>query len=346
MKLISHFIILFVFSAAISLQAQVLLDENFDYPAGDSLTAHGWVRHSGSQGQPLVVSPGLTFTSYPLSGIGNATRLDTVGVSGIDVNKSFTADSSNNIYVAFMVKVLYAASTGEYFFHISPSVIGTTFRAKVFARDSSGSLQFGITKAANTGIYASGGYSYNTTYLLVVKYKFIAGTTSDDEVSLYIFNTNIPNTEPSTPTVGPLTETTADLSNAGTIALRQGVNTQRPILILDGIRVFKSWTNIVSVRTISSVAEKFTLKQNYPNPFNPSTEIEFSLPRTSFVNLKIYDAMGREVRELINENISAGTHTVSFNASGLSSGVYFYRINVNAGRGETYTSSKSMILTK
>jgi hypothetical protein len=326
--------------------SQVLMDENFDYTAGDSLTAHGWVRHSGTQGQPLVVTPGLTFSGYVLSGIGNAARLDTVGVSGIDVNKVFTADSSTSVYTAFMVKVLYAASAGEYFFHISPSVIGTTFRAKVFARDSSGSLQFGLTKAANTGIYAPGGYSYNTTYLIIVKYKFLTGSTTDDEVSMYIFNASLPGTEPSTPTVGPLTEAVSDLNNAGTVALRQGVNTSRPILIQDGIRVFKSWTNLVSVKPISEVAESFAISQNYPNPFNPSTKVQFSIPENGLVTMKVYNMLGQVVKETINEKLSRGTYEYNFDGTGLSSGIYMYKIEANGVSGKIYSDIKRMSLVK
>jgi hypothetical protein len=335
---------LFTFSG----NAQILLDENFDYPAGDSLTAHGWLRHSGSQGQPLVVTPGLTFPGYPLSGTGNAARLDTVGTSGIDVNKSFAPDSSNNVYAAFMVTVLYVApDTGDYFFHFSTSPLSTSyFRAKVFAKNSSGVLKFGITKGANTGVYASGNYNFNTTYLLVVKYAFLTGSGTDDQVSLYIFNTSIPITEPATPTIGPLSESINDISSAGTVALRQGVINVRPVLVIDGVRVFKSWANIVSVIPISSIAEKFSLKQNYPNPFNPATTIEFSIKENSFVIVDVYDILGRKVTSAINENLASGSYKYIFDGGELSSGIYYYALTAIARNGNTYTSTKSMVLIK
>lgn len=331
-----------------STYAQVLLDENFDYPAGDSLTAHGWLRHSGTQGQPLVVTPGLTFDAYPLSGIGNAARLDTIGTSGIDVNKSFTPDSLNNIYAAFMVKVLYAApDTGDYFFHFSTSPLSTSyFRVKVFAKSSSGVLKFGLTKAANTGVYAAGNYSFNTTYLLVVKYTFLTGSGTDDQVSLFVFDTSIPGTEPATPAVGPLTESSSDLPSAGTVALRQGVRNIRPVLIIDGIRVFKSWANIVSVTPISSVAKKFSLLQNYPNPFNPSTTIEFSIPENAFVAIDVYDILGKKVTSAIGENLNSGSYRYTFDGSTLSSGVYFYTLIANSKNGIVYSSTKSMAIIK
>ncbi len=74
------------------------------------------------------------------------------------------------------------------------------------------------------------------------------------------------------------------------------------------------------------MAVQFQLEQNYPNPFNPSTTITFELPKTSQVTLTVYDILGREVSVLVNERKSAGVHDVKFDASGLSSGVYFYRL--------------------
>ena len=86
---------------------------------------------------------------------------------------------------------------------------------------------------------------------------------------------------------------------------------------------------------------KFELSQNYPNPFNPATVISFSLPQKSNVTVKIYDILGNEVRTLINETKDAGKHSVNFNATSLSSGVYFY--SIKAGN---FTETKKMTLIK
>ncbi len=70
----------------------------------------------------------------------------------------------------------------------------------------------------------------------------------------------------------------------------------------------------------------FQLNQNYPNPFNPSTLISYNLPERNNVLLKIYDILGKEVKTLLNEEKEAGTHTINFNASTLTSGIYFYQL--------------------
>ena len=73
----------------------------------------------------------------------------------------------------------------------------------------------------------------------------------------------------------------------------------------------------------------FLLKQNYPNPFNPNTVIEYSIPTTSFVTLTVYDILGKKIETLVNSELTKGKHSVSFNGSNLSSGCYFYQLNVN-----------------
>jgi hypothetical protein len=327
--------------------SQLLFEENFDYPAGDSITQHNWVAHSGATNM-VIVSPGLTYTNYPSSGIGNAVRLDTVGVSGMDVNRNFTEVTSGSVYASYMVKVLYATATGDYYFHLGNTTLGTIFRPKLFVEDDGGNIRFGISKGSNTGTFTTGTYLYNTTYLIVVKYTFISGT-SNDEVSMFVFTSpDLPVTEPTTPAVGPLTDPNiSDLDNAGTVALRQGVQANRPVLILDGIRITQSWGSIVEVKNISQVASTFSLSQNYPNPFNPSTTIKFSIPEASFVTLKVYDMLGRELKNLVNENLNSGQYTVNFDAPNLSSGVYIYKLIAVENRTKRIiNSTRSMTLLK
>jgi len=96
------------------------------------------------------------------------------------------------------------------------------------------------------------------------------------------------------------------------------------------------------VEQLSPTAPKtFLLEQNYPNPFNPSTTIRYQLPVASEVKLEVYDVLGKKIATLVNERQSAGSYQVVWNASGLSSGTYFYRLQAG-----TFTQTKKMILVK
>ena len=93
----------------------------------------------------------------------------------------------------------------------------------------------------------------------------------------------------------------------------------------------------------------YSLRQNYPNPFNPSTKISFALPKDGYVNLKVYDASGREVASLINGQFyEIGEFSYNFDASiyNLSSGVYFYKLDVNKDNNSVYSEIKKMVLVK
>jgi hypothetical protein len=84
----------------------------------------------------------------------------------------------------------------------------------------------------------------------------------------------------------------------------------------------------------------FVLEQNYPNPFNPSTNIRFAVTGSGFVTLKVYNLLGQEVRTLVNENLHAGGYEVTFDATGLASGTYFYRLQA----GDFVQTKKLLLL--
>jgi hypothetical protein len=329
------------------LNAQVKLLENFSYTAGDTIGSYGWNSFSGGPTNPIkVTSPGLTFTNYVNSGIGLAARMSSTGE---DYYKQFTGDSitSGSVYVSFMLKV-DTVKTGDYFIALLPPTSTTLYTSRFYVKDSSGlGFLVGISKGAASGgpiVYGSSIYSLNTTYMVVFKYKFNTGSTTDDEMSIYVFNTSLPSTEPGTPTVGPVVGTVSDASSFGRIGLRQGSAASSPTLTIDGIQVSTAWTNITNVTPISTVATDFSLSQNYPNPFNPSTTINFSIPKSGFVTLKVYDVNGREVKSLVNSNMTAGKYEVNTNFASLNSGVYFYTINVSGDAN--YSQTKKLMLIK
>jgi len=97
----------------------------------------------------------------------------------------------------------------------------------------------------------------------------------------------------------------------------------------------------VSEKINNEVPVNYALQQNYPNPFNPSTSIRFDIPQSGVVTLKVYNMLGEEAASLLNEFKDAGSYEIKFDASGLSSGIYFYTIST-----ANFVSTKKMILVK
>jgi hypothetical protein len=82
----------------------------------------------------------------------------------------------------------------------------------------------------------------------------------------------------------------------------------------------------VGIKQISSVVNSFKLDQNYPNPFNPATKIGFAIPKSDFVDLRVYDILGREVKVLLSQQLNTGEYEIEFDAHNLASGMYYYRL--------------------
>ena len=134
---------------------------------------------------------------------------------------------------------------------------------------------------------------------------------------------------------------------------------KNPSIFVDaGDALYAVWTDVRSGNddvyfakgtiTITDIAEEeniipaqYELMQNYPNPFNPTTIIKYSIPQSQYVNLKVYDLLGREVISLIDEEVNAGSYEVELDGSSLTSGIYFYRL-----QSGTYSETKKLILMK
>ena len=222
--------------------AGLLFDESFNYTAGDSVAAHGWVAHSYSNPNNTiyVTSPGLTYPGYPSSGIGNAA---TVTNFGEDVHVNFAAQTSGTVYYAFMVNFSAANTAGDYFIHFGKNGWTNDFYARVYCKkDVSNKLAFGVTKYNETPVdYTGYNYDLGTTYLLVVSYTFVTGTIND-VISLWVN----PICDP--PPSADLTYTDTlknDATNIGGLALRQGTLASAPTETVDGIRVGTSWADVV-----------------------------------------------------------------------------------------------------
>lgn len=133
------------------------------------------------------------------------------------------------------------------------------------------------------------------------------------------------------------------------------INNGLPSLVVDdlcisGNSVFAAlrYGSVWKTNTVTNVdnndeliSGNYFLSQNYPNPFNPTTTISYSIPKTQFVTLKIYDVLGKEVASLVNEEKLSGNYEIKFNGSSLPSGVYFYRLSAG-----NFTQTKKLLLLK
>jgi hypothetical protein len=121
------------------------------------------------------------------------------------------------------------------------------------------------------------------------------------------------------------------------VGTMQGPNT----IVEGGFLADTLFRTVTSITERGEVPKEYSLQQNYPNPFNPSTTIGFELPHASRVSLKVYNLLGQEVMNLVDDEIQAGAYEVQFNAASLSSGMYIYRL-----RAGDYAATKRMILMK
>ena len=287
MKLIYNFTLgilsmLFAFQA----QAQMLV-EDFAYTAGDSISAKGWaVISGGSTNLIKAVSPGLTYSGYRGSGIGNAIFLNTTGQ---DITRNTLPDSitAGNIFSAFMFNIDTAQSTGDYFFALLPKTSTTAFTARVFIKRSSGGyFKVGVSKGATPNLetvtYSTDSFAMGTTYLAVVKYQFNAGGTTNDSVKVFVFANGFSKTEPTQATVqnlGAVGAGNTDATNLGRVSLRQGTAASAPRLFFDGLTVDNSWegalgllkpvSNLTFANTGSSSA---AITWNKPSNYVDSTQ--------------------------------------------------------------------------
>lgn len=312
--------------------AQILFEENFDYGTTDNpditSVAPGWVRHSGSQG-PAYVASGLSYTGYPLSGIGGALSF-TNGSSGTndgDVNRKFSdsVTTAENIYAFFMVNLSSARATADYCFHLGPYTIGTTFRGRVFFRSFGGGYVVGLSKTGTSGTIIEDTtvvFNVNQTYLFVLKYIFNPTATNDDEVVLYAYDNTFPTTEPGTPilTIGPIgSGVSGDPLNIGSVAIRQGTNS--PTGLIDGIRIGTSWESIVPVELTSfsaNVSGTHVLLK-----WNTSTEINnsgFDIERRTL------NSDWRKIGFIPGAGSTTEHRSYAFSDKNLAKGIYQYRL--------------------
>ncbi len=258
----------------------LLLNENFDYTAATLLTANGWAAHSGAGTNAITVTAPLpvTYSGYLSSGVGNEV---TVVASGEDDNKTFTSQTTGSVYASCLVNITTASLTGDYFFHFGQTIIGSTFRGRVFVKkDASNNLAFGIAQSTTVPNYTAFTYALNTTYLLVLKLDIVSGT-ANDVASIYI-NPTLNAVEPSSGWIANTDAAGTDLTDVGSIALRQGTAGNTTTLRLDGIRVATTWADIVGSASSAPTWTAGWPKAENAVPAGFTAKVNISVPGTSY----------------------------------------------------------------
>lgn len=350
-------IIYFLAIAAISLfikssASQTLFTEDFSYPPISNIVGmNGWqLGYAPIPANSIpVLNTGLTFPGYSGSGVGNSILIRNDSAQSTSVKKEFTEQTAGSVYLSLMLRVDSLTATASEDFLVSLDKGGATSDFRCFLlmkKYNSGTFFLGIRKY-NTNSYSPVLFNKNQTYLVVLKYKFYTGSTTNDSVSLFVIPSTIPSNEPAADQVSAAGN---DSPGLGEIHINNhaygqfGSGLRRSSVKIDGIRIAKSWGEAVFTavqQTSTEVPGTFELKQNYPNPFNPSTKINFSLPKSGNVKLSVFDITGKEISTIVNSHLSAGSYSADFDASGLSSGVYICRIVT-----EDFVSSKKMTLIK
>ncbi len=241
-KILIVFILPFILGVlnVTSLIADPRIEETFLYPIGTNINnASGW--YYSSSGYPIFInSPSLNFPGYPFADSGNAAVLDSTGNDAYHPFPSI--GTTRSAYASCLVRIDSAQRPGDFFLALSSN---SGYHGKVHARYKNGSLEFGITKSnasdSNSMTWA-GGYQLGQTYYLVLKYKFNSGSFTNDQLSLFIYSADVPNYEPQSPTIGPLTFTTStDANTIYRINLVQGSSQRAPRLAIDAIVIDTMW---------------------------------------------------------------------------------------------------------
>ena len=274
-------------------------------------------------------------------------------VDTTNVKLSWTDNSSNELGFVLQRKLGDSASVAAY------SIIDT------LASDVTSYID---TTASDTTKYTYRIYAYNND--TVSAYSNIATITTPLPVELTSFTVNTVDSK-----VLIAWATATEINNAGfsiersadnkkfsavTFIKGQGTSTEKSYYsytdksVLSGKYYYRlkqvdfdgTSQYLKSVEIDLGIPKNYSLEQNYPNPFNPSTTIRFALPMNAKVNIKLYNTLGQEVANIFNSDLSAGIHETTFNASNLSSGVYFYRLEARGTDGSNFVSTKRMLLMK
>lgn len=329
----------------IGLGTQIVFDNNIIYVVGQTLFGRSTDNGNtftnvlnSSTADFLKVSPTnmLVVTSNQLwrSTNGGSGWAPIAGTSGRlmrslgYINGNIIAGSST-----IFDSSLYSTNGGTNWIPLADTGFAGVSDIVTVGNDIYAASHFGIQKSTNNGItweYIANLPATNVDRLVYNNGFFIAATNAGIYISTNAVNWTAYNTG------FPASKSINDFTIKGNYmyaALFNGSIWKRDISTMSGIQP-----------NSNEIPAKFTLFQNYPNPFNPMTKIKFDIPSSSassIVSLKIYNILGEEIEELVNEELKAGTYEVTWNGTNHSSGIYFYKL-----RAGSHSETKKLVLTK
>jgi hypothetical protein len=265
-----------------------------------------------ASGQVNVVNGDLNLNGFTLtlagSGVLSETPGNTVtGASGkIAITRSL--NSPTDVNVGGLGAVISSSAD------LGTTLVERYHSARIVDGNQSILRYYNISPANNTGLNASLRLHYDESELNGL-----------NETGLSIFKS-------------------ADASENSWTSFGGTTNTDDNFVEVTGINELSFWTiagTVVSVEDVEGIPSEYKLSQNYPNPFNPETIIRFDVPRSSFVNISIYNLIGQKVATVVNNVLEAGYHQITFDASELSTGVYIYKLT-----SDNSSFSKKMIYLK
>jgi hypothetical protein len=229
-----------------------LLVDNFSYSTPGNLqtaASPNWAAHSGTSNYVQYTNTGLSFAGHAGSGVGGAATTATSGAG--DHNRTFTSQNSGTVYMSCLVNITAVTASVDYFLHFNAP---SNFTARVGAVTSGTNLRFGISKAGTPTIVTTSNFALGTTYMIVVKYTFVAGTLNDI-CDLWV----LPAFASSEALAGaPLQSTLvgADAASLSAVAIRQGSTV--PAATIDAFRVGTTWADIAPAASLINSGNNYS----------------------------------------------------------------------------------------
>ncbi len=317
-KHMKRILTILMLGATLGAVAQTPLMENFSYSTGQltalntgaNVSGGNWINFSGTGAALTVASPGLTYSGYTATGIGNMVTMVATSTSAEDAYRAFgTSYTSGEFYATFMINVTDTArllantsTTGDYFMSFLPASSTTALNDRLSIRKGASGNTFNLGIRTSSGmaaaVWSSADYTPGVTYLIAIRHIIVTGTSND---STFLFVNPALTTTIATPVVATAQSGTAsDLTDFSRFALRQGTGT--PNVSVDGIRIANSWVNSVLPVTLTNfkgtkTTEGVTLNWSTSTETNnKGFEVESSINGTDFETIGFVAGKGTSNR--------------------------------------------------